>query len=168
MSRFHFITDWDLPAHVEEVYPIIKDTSRLCDWWPSVYLKVNTIKDGDANGIGKMVSLHTKGYLPYTLRWTFEVTEVIKNKRIELSAFGDLNGKGVWTFTQIGDTCKVKYDWDINFDKPYLSKLSWLLRPIFSFNHRWAMAKGLESLQLELKRKRGELNVPKPPRAVWA
>jgi hypothetical protein len=62
----------------------------------------------------------------------------------------------------------VKYDWDINFDKPYLSKLSWLLRPIFSFNHRWAMAKGLESLQLELKRRRGELNVPKPPRAVWA
>ena len=50
MSRFHFITNWDLRAHVDEVYPIIKDASRLCDWWPSVYLKVKTVKEGSTNG----------------------------------------------------------------------------------------------------------------------
>lgn len=167
MSRFHFITHWELSARVEEVYPIIKDSSKLCKWWPSVYLEVKTYKDGDATGIGKIVSLYTKGYLPYTLRWSFEVMEIIKNKKIALRAFGDLNGNGVWTFGQKGETCKVDYDWNISFDKPYLSKLAWLLRPIFSFNHKWAMKKGLESLQLELRRKRGETNVPEAPQAVW-
>lgn len=167
MARFHFITNWELPTMVGEVYPIIKDSSRLSEWWPSVYLEVKTIKDGNTSGIGKIVSLYTKGYLPYTLRWTFEVMEVITNEKIALRAFGDLNGKGVWTFKQEGKICKVSYDWDISFDKPYLSKLTCLLRPIFSFNHKWAMKRGLESLQLEIRRKRGEQNVPTPPPAVW-
>jgi hypothetical protein len=35
-----------------------------------------------------------------------------------------------------------------------LQRLSWLLKPVFSANHRWAMARGEESLRLELRRKR--------------
>jgi hypothetical protein len=167
MAKFHFVTNWEILATLEEVYPIIKDSSKLCDWWPSVYLELKTLQEGDPDGIGKIVSLHTKGYLPYTLRWSFEVMEIIKNKKIALRAFGDLSGNGVWTFNQKEDTCIVNYDWDISFEKPYLSKLAWLLRPIFSFNHRWAMNKGLESIQLEIRRKRGEKNVPDPPQAIW-
>jgi hypothetical protein len=48
-------------------------------------------------------------------------------------------------------------------EKPLLKKLSWLLRPAFAANHEWAMRKGLESLELELRRRRGELQVPPPP-----
>lgn len=167
MSRFHFITHWSVQAPISDVYSIIQDSSRLKEWWPSVYLDVKTIKSGDAQGVGKIVELFTKGYLPYTLRWTFEVTEVIPNEKLSLRAFGDLNGKGVWTFISKQGQTNVVYDWDISFDKPYLSKLTWLLRPIFKFNHEWAMRKGLESLLLELRRRNGEVNVPIPPQAVW-
>lgn len=167
MSRFHFITQWSVHAPLTEVYSIIQDSSRLKEWWPSVYLDVKTIKSGDNTGVGKTVELFTKGYLPYTLRWTFEVTEVLPNKRLSLRASGDLNGIGVWTFTSAENQTNVVYDWDIRFEKPYLSRLTWLLRPIFKFNHEWAMRKGLESLKLELRRKNGESNVPLPPKPVW-
>ena len=167
MSKFHFITRWHIDAPVSEVYEIIHDASRLKEWWPSVYLDVKTLKQGDKLGIGKVVELYTKGYLPYTLRWSFEVTEVIPNEQLSLRAFGDLNGSGTWTFTSDGIMSVVIYDWDIHFDKPYLSKLTWLLGPVFKLNHEWAMRKGFESLMLELKRRKGDQNVPLAPKPVW-
>jgi hypothetical protein len=50
----------------------------------------------------------------------------------------------------------VTYDWLLRADKPLLRRLSWLLKPIFAANHRWAMARGEESLKLELARRRAE------------
>ena len=38
--------------------------------------------------------LHTKGWLPYTLRWTLTITEPMTEKGFALTAAGDLNGPG--------------------------------------------------------------------------
>jgi hypothetical protein len=57
----------------------------------------------------------------------------------------------------------VTYDWRIRAEKPLLRAFSFVLKPIFAANHRWAMARGEESLALELRRRRGESGVPAPP-----
>ena len=44
----------------------------------------------------------------------------------------------------------MTYDWKIRADKPLLRYLSFLLKPIFSANHRWAMAQGEKALRAEL------------------
>ena len=48
----------------------------------------------------------------------------------------------------------VTYDWRIRADNPLLRALSFVLRPLFAWNHRWAMARGEESLRAELVRRR--------------
>ena len=48
----------------------------------------------------------------------------------------------------------VTYDWRLRAEKPLLRSLSFLLKPLFEANHRWAMAQGEESLRLELARRR--------------
>jgi hypothetical protein len=48
----------------------------------------------------------------------------------------------------------VSYDWRIRADKPLLRWLSFLLKPVFRWNHHWAMARGEESLRAELVRRR--------------
>ena len=63
---------------------------------------------------------------------------------------------------QDGELTEATYDWRISAEKPLLRYGSFLFRPIFSANHRWAMARGLESLELELRRRRGEA-VAAPP-----
>ncbi len=45
-------------------------------------------------GIPRPTRLHTKGWLPYTLRWTLTVTEPITARGFALTAAGDLNGTG--------------------------------------------------------------------------
>jgi hypothetical protein len=110
---------------------------------------------------------YTKGWLPYALKWSFEVKKIKKPFYLEIQAFGDLEGQGVWSISEIKQGCQVVYDWQIAANKPILKKLSWLLKPIFAANHHWAMQKGEESLKLEIRRQKGEYNVPKPPKPTF-
>ena len=171
-NEYHFITNWRVEGTVNEVSDILRDATGLPRWWPSVYLGVEEEEPGDGDGVGKVVSLFTKGWLPYTLRWKFRVTESNYPYGFALEAWGDFVGRGVWALAQDGDFTNVVYDWRIRADKPLLSRLSALLKPIFSANHRWAMAKGEESLKLELARRRAKspeeaARIPAPPKATF-
>ena len=152
-NDYHFITHWRVKSTVKEVSEIIADASDLVRWWPSVYLEVQELEPGDEGGIGKVVSLYTKGWLPYTLRWQFRVIESRYPYGFSLQAWGDFDGRGIWTFEQDGEWVGITYDWRIRADKPLLRYLSPVLKPIFAANHHWAMAKGEESLKLELARR---------------
>ena len=166
-NEYHFFTYWRVQGTVEEVAQILGDAEGLTRWWPSVYLNVRELKPGDERGVGREVDLWTKGWLPYTLRWQFRVTEV-RPDGFTLEARGDFAGRGIWTITQDGPWVDITYDWKIRADKPLLRRLSFLLKPIFSANHRWAMSRGEESLKLELARRRARspeelARIPPPP-----
>lgn len=166
-NEYHFFTVWRVAGTVAEVQAVLGDAESLCRWWPSVYLGVTPVEEG-ADGVGRVVDLHTKGWLPYTLRWTLRITEPITDSGFALAASGDLEGTGRWTFRQDGPEVEITYDWRVSATKPLLRRLSWLLKPGFSANHRWAMARGQQSLALELRRRRAASDaersqVPPPP-----
>ena len=167
-AEYEFRTVWRVAGTVDEVRDVLADGPSLPRWWPAVYLSVNTVCEGDESGLGGEIALFTKGWLPYTLRWNFVVTESAPPDGFKLTAHGDFEGTGVWTLTDDGDHVDVVYDWRIKAEKPLLRYGSLVLRPFFAANHRWAMAKGLESLELELRRRRGETNVPAPPPATFS
>jgi len=153
-NDYHFITHWRVEGTLNEVADVLKAAEELPRWWPSVYLDVKVLAPGDEDGIGKIVKLYTKGWLPYTLNWQFRVTESRYPMGFSLEAWGDFNGRGIWKLDQDGEYVNVTYDWKIRADKPLLRMLSFLFKPLFSANHRWAMARGEESLKLELSRLR--------------
>ena len=167
-SDYEFVTVWRVPGTIAEVKAVLSDGRTLPRWWPSVYLEVVPRVDGGADRLGSVTDLHTTGWLPYTLTWTLTITEPITDTGFALSAAGDLNGTGVWTFVQDGPEVVVTYSWKVSAGKPLLRRLGWLLRPAFAANHRWAMARGEESLKLELRRNRAttaaqRAEVPPPP-----
>lgn len=168
---YHFLTKWQLEASPELVYRTLEDVEQLPIWWPSVYLDICILKKGGERGIGKQVALYTKGWLPYTLTWQFTVTEAEFPKGYSLRAEGDFAGTGTWRFTPLADGyTEASYDWRISAEKPILKYFSFLMKPIFSANHHWAMRKGEESLKLELQRRQypAEIDrIPKPPQATF-
>ena len=167
-NQYAFLTQWRVKGTIEEVSAILDDPLGLARWWPSVYLKVTELDAGDpVTHVGRYIDLYTKGFLPYTLRWRFRVTESRAPHGFSLVADGDFVGTGVWTLKQDGDYADITYDWRIAADKPLLKYGTPIFRPFFAANHRWAMAKGLESLELELRRRRGEKEVPAPPGATF-
>ena len=171
-NNYHFITYWKVKASCEEVYEILSAAETLPMWWPSVYLDVKIVEQGNANDIGKKVSLYTKGWLPYTLRWHFVVTENTRPFGFTIKAFGDFEGTGVWKFEQHGAYCLITFDWSLKAEKEFLKKLSFILKPVFKANHLWAMRKGEESLKLELLRRNSATEyeiqaIPLPPKPTF-
>jgi hypothetical protein len=172
-NRYEFRTDWRVEGSMEEVFDILSDAEGLTRWWPSVYLDVRRLEAGDADGVGSRYELFTKGWLPYTLRWSLRITDRERPRGFALAAEGDFVGRGVWSLSPAvgGGLVDVTYDWTVSAEKPLLRALSPVLRPIFALNHRWAMARGEESLVLELRRRRarGEAEraaIPPPPPAT--
>jgi hypothetical protein len=145
--EYHFVTHWRVEGTVEEVSEVLDKPRDLVRWWPSVYLDVRETDPG-------IFALHTKGWLPYTLRWRFRRTDSRAPYGFSLEAWGDFDGSGVWSFAPDGKYVDILYDWRIRAEKPLLRYLSFLLKPAFSANHRWAMARGEESLKAELARRR--------------
>lgn len=174
-NEYHFTTHWRVRSTAAEIWDILHDADGLTRWWPSVYLATEVLDEGQPDGTGGRVSLYTKGWLPYTLRWEFVITnsqELREWKQFTLEAHGDFEGQGVWTIVQDGEWVNITYDWRIKAEKPLLKLFSPLLRPVFSMNHLWAMRKGEESLNLELERRHADSlaalsRVPAPPPAEF-
>ncbi len=159
-NDYRFLTTWRIAATPDEISDVLGDAAALGRWWPSVYLRVRVLEDGDDRGLGKVVDLWTKGFLPYTLRWRFTVTESDPPHGFRLEASGDFVGRGIWTLqpeagpdASVGPSTLVTYDWLVLAEKGVLKTLSPIMKPIFAANHRWAMARGEESLRLELARR---------------
>jgi hypothetical protein len=156
-NQYHFITDWRIAATPQEITDVLSDAAGLARWWPSVYLTVKVTEPGGDDGVGQVVELWTKGFLPYTLRWRFRITRSDPPHGFELEALGDFDGRGIWTLTPeteppdpAGPKTVVTYDWLVIAQKGILKRLSVVMKPVFAANHRWAMARGEESLALEL------------------
>jgi hypothetical protein len=151
-NEYRFVTDWVFEASIERVFDLISHPLDYPRWWPEVYLAVREITPGDADGLGRVIELHTRGRLPYTLRWQARTIEVVRPIRVSIDATGDFVGRGIWTLWDHGSTTMVRFNWRIRADKPILRWFSWALKPVFSANHRWAMARGEEALRRELER----------------
>ena len=149
-KEFHIPSTWRVKGTVNDAYEILSHPEEFVRWWHTVYLKVNELTPGDDNGVGRTVSLWTKGKLPYTLHWQAQAVEIEKPHRIVVRAQGDLNGRGEWRLSQNGEWVDISYHWTVFVTKPWMIYLSPILKPIFAANHRWAMNQGKAALQQEL------------------
>ena len=158
-------TTWEIEAAVHEVAEILREPASLARWWPAAFLAVEAASRPGAPP-GSAGCVWSKGWLPYTLRFEFQVTELLDARGVVVRVAGDFEGSCVCTVTPRGPGLTIAFDWQVRVHKPVIRRWSWLLRPVFVANHLWVMARGLESLRLELARRRGEAalgGVPLPP-----
>jgi len=144
---YRFLTCWRVRGTPAEIAAILSKPTEFPRWWPQVYLSVREVKP-------EVYEMHTRGRLPYTLRWRFRRTETRGLDGFSIEAWGDLEGSGDWTFEPAGEWTNITYDWRVRAEKPLLRWLSFVMKPLFAWNHRWAMARGKESLVAELERSR--------------
>jgi hypothetical protein len=175
-NDYHLVSNWRVLGTLEEVFDVIADASTLSKWWPAAFTEILVIEQGDENGNGSIVRMRTQGYLPYVLNWHLRVTDVVKPTKISFKVWGDFEGEGSWSFTESDAWCDVTFDWQITVKKGIVRYFSFLGRPIFISNHRWAMSRGEESLRLELAKRHAtsevaRASIPEPPppaKMPWA
>ena len=142
-NQYHFVTQWRIAAPPDRIFDLIQKPLDFPKWWGSVYLAAEP-EPGDR------IRFVTKGKLPYRLRWSSEMIDSHPPKRLAIKATGDFDGRGIWTLEPNGDCTLVKFDWRLTAEKPLLRFWSFLLKPIFEWNHRWAMEQGRSALEKQL------------------
>jgi len=154
MADYEFVTKWNINAPVAQVYAAIEDANSWPKWWRGVISSVE-ITPGDAAGIGSIRRTVWKSALPYKLEFDSEVIRVEKKKMIEVRAFGQLDGRGLWQLEPNGDhKTRVCYDWTVKTTKPWMNILSPIARPIFRWNHDIIMRWGEDGLSRYLDDRR--------------
>jgi hypothetical protein len=138
-DQYVFVDEWDVDAPRQAVYDTVVDPRTFPDWWKPVYISV----EGD----DRVTHHHFKGRLPYTLKMRSELVSSDPPNGFEVKVDGDLRGKGVWTFTEREGKTHVRWDWIVFADKPVLRYLTPVLRPLFRWNHSWAVARARVGLE---------------------
>jgi mannose-6-phosphate isomerase-like protein (cupin superfamily)/uncharacterized protein YndB with AHSA1/START domain len=139
-----FVDEWDVDAPREAVFEAIADGSTYTDWWTPVYISVET--DGPPE-VGRVSKQHFKGRLPYTLKTTSTIVRLERPELVEAQVEGDLRGRGLWTLTPRNGGTHVRFDWTVSADRPLLRRLTPVLRPLFRWNHNWAIKRAQEGLE---------------------
>jgi quercetin dioxygenase-like cupin family protein/uncharacterized protein YndB with AHSA1/START domain len=144
-GEYLFVDEWNVAAPIEPVFDALADASTYPSWWRPVYEDVSA--DGPT-AVGQVSQQHFKGRLPYHLRTTSTITELDPPHRVVAEVEGDLRGRGVWTLTALApDQTHVRFDWSVYADRPLLRTLTPVLRPLFRWNHNWAIARAIDGLE---------------------
>jgi quercetin dioxygenase-like cupin family protein/uncharacterized protein YndB with AHSA1/START domain len=144
MRPYRFLDEWDVAAAPEAVFGAVADSRTYPEWWRPVYLDVQA--DGPA-ALGTAARHHFKGRLPYHLRTRSVIVDIDPPRRVVAEVDGDLRGRGTWTLTPAPDGTHVRFDWQVHADRPFLRVLTPVMRPMFRWNHNWAVARAKEGLE---------------------
>jgi uncharacterized protein YndB with AHSA1/START domain len=142
--RYRFVDEWLVPAAPEWVYGLLSCPREYPDWWGDAFLE----GEGDVGPAapGKRAHLVTRGRLPYRLLWELVCLEATAPTKLVSRIDGDFVGRGTWTITPTDTGARAVLEWDVEVRKGIVRHLAPLLRPVFAWNHRWAMQRGLERI----------------------
>lgn len=148
MSSTHFdlVSQWRIEAPVERVWAALTDPDAWPRWWPYV-LGVQTLRDGDPDGVGSVRRIQWATRLPYRLLIEVEAVESLRPHRLRARSRGQLDGEGVWLLRAEGDCTDVTYVWRVRVVKRWMRWLAPLLAPVFRWNHGAVMRAGEDGLR---------------------
>ncbi len=148
-QTYSFITNWKIKAPVQQIWDAIYESTGWPSWWNGV-LDVKIIEKGETNGVNGVREYIWKSVLPYKLAFNMRLIERIDLEYLHGVAFGELEGEGTWLFKQENDITFIQYNWNVFTNKTWMNYLSFMLRPVFKYNHDVVMRWGAEGLAKKL------------------
>jgi len=144
-AEYRFVDEWLVPMPIERAYNVLGDPLRYPDWWPEAFPEA----EGDPGPpeVGKRVSVVSRGFLPYRLRWTLTTVAVERPTRIEAAMSGDFVGTSAWALSEADGGTRAVLDFRPAVTKPLVRNLTPFLRPLFRANHVWAMRRGQDGIR---------------------
>jgi len=147
-NQYYFAEHWTIPgATPHEVWSVMIDATTLPLWWRGVYLSSQPLGEYTGPKIGARFKVHARGFLPYSLRFVIECTDMHDDRSVEARVTGDFDGIWKAEVTPTDDGARVDTDWRVTVQKPFIRWFSPLLKPVFAWNHRWTTPRGESGLR---------------------
>ncbi len=159
MHHIDLVSHWRLRAPPQQVWAALIDTASWPQWWPCV-LAVQTLEDGDADGVGCVRRIDWSTRWPSHLRIDVQIIESVPHERLRAWSRGALQGEGIWLLAAEGTHSIVTCVWRIDLQRGWMRWLAPvlapamtpLLAPLYRWNHASVMRAGEAGLARWLAR----------------
>ena len=149
-QRFVLTSRWHLDTSPASVWHLLTDIDTWPAWWRYVR-RVRRIERAPSSPVGDVVELDWCSALPYGMRLRVTTVAAEAPHRLEGRAEGDLNGFGTWLLEgSDGEGVDVTYRWEVVLERRWMRVLSFLLRPLFEWNHFVVMRAGAAGMAQRL------------------
>lgn len=147
---FVLVSRWRVAAPLSAVWQLLSDPQGWPAWWPYVRA-VRLLRTGAAGSdVGSLRRIEWGSALGYGLSLDVTTTRIVKQREIEGTAHGDLDGVGLWRLESAAGDTIVTYRWAVMLRKPWMRRLLPLLRPVFAWNHNAVMRAGARGMARQL------------------
>ncbi len=139
-------TRWELDCTAGELRSLLMEPLAITRWWAPVFLHAECIEEGADDRHGYAMRCFTKGYLPHAFQFVARIANV-SDTVLVIETHGDFNGVGTIELWSEGPRTRASVEWSVNVSHPYIRPFLKLLKPVFVWNHRWAMRQGRKGLE---------------------
>ncbi len=152
MEMYHFVTIWFFPVPVERVWEETANIEAYPTWWKN--LKKAKLRGPESKlQLGSIADCEVKGALPFSLRFTVEVTAFEPLHLVEIKSTGDLVGTGKWVLETKDNGTQSLFYWDVGTTNPVLNILAKIpfVKPILEKSHNDVMEIGYEIVKSRIE-----------------
>jgi len=149
-GEFEYVSHWQLAAPVDAVWRALIETEHWPSWWRYVK-RVESLRRGDADGLGAVDRITWTSRLPYGFTFDVEVVESRRHERLRGVARGQLEGVGSWELTDdASGTTSLRYTWQLALNTRWMRLTAPLMAPVFRWNHEGVMHAGAQGVARHL------------------
>ena len=163
---FSIRSKWNIDAPVTEVRAVFENPLSILDWWSSVFLAGEAIEPVGATSGAFQAKFYTKGFLPHTFQFLATISS-LEEDRLVISTSGDFDGVGTIVLLEKGEQTLVTVEWQVIVNQPYILPFLFILKPVFVWNHIWAMRQGRLGFEAALARNKLNGSIVKYPASTF-
>lgn len=152
MRPFRFDRAWVFDIGRDELWATLARTDDFPRWWP-------WLRELSGDGLvpsGCSVCV-VRAPIPYTMRFTVTVANLVPGERVEAVVAGDLSGPARLEVAPDGRGTRVRLAWELRLERPVFRAAARFARPLMEWGHDWVVTTGLEQFC------RRALGVDSPP-----
>ena len=139
MRPFHFDRTWTFTVGPDELWAVLVRTDDFRRWWP--WLRQLS---GDGLVPGGRSACVVRAPVPYTLRFTVAVRELVPGRLVDAVVDGDLAGPARLEVGGNGTGSAARLMWDMELRRPVLRAAARFGRPVMEWGHDWVVTTGVE------------------------
>lgn len=137
-APFRFDREFPFDCGADALWSVLTATGDYTDWW-------SWLRSLDVSGLkpGAEARFEIRGPLPYSLRGTITVHEVVTAERIRTEVAGDLHGPAQLTIRPTPLGCVARLQWSLDLRDRVLRGLAIAGRPAMAWAHDRVVAEGV-------------------------
>jgi hypothetical protein len=139
LAPFCFDRTWAFALAPDDLWAVLCRTDDFPRWWP--WLRELT---GDGLVPGGRSACVVRAPIPYTLRFTVAVREVVPGRLVDAVVEGDLAGPARLEIDAGEAGSVARLAWQMELRRPMLAAAARFGRPVMEWGHDWVVANGVE------------------------